>query len=96
MLPLQTTRIYDYQQPSAETPRQELLRAEQLRPDQISTENHQMLEERRRLTDRRATERREKQQAIFLNTRKIQGRRRSAGRRLSDNLSPYRPISLKG
>lgn len=95
MLPLQMTRIYDYQQPTVESQRREVVRAGQSTQDQLSA-GTDIQEERRQQADRRATERREKQQAIFLNTRKMQGRRRSAGRRLSDNLSPYRPISLKG
>ncbi|MFZ6746516.1 hypothetical protein ACO0LC_25060 [Undibacterium sp. JH2W] len=43
--------------------------------------------ERRRREDRRSTERREKQHAILLNTRKLQGRRKDPGRRLSDKLA---------
>lgn len=96
MLPLQPARLYDYQQPTAESHRQGISRVERATQDQFTSSTSEASEERRQLADRRAIERREKQQAIFLNTRKNQGRRRSAGRRLSDNYSPYRPISLQG
>ncbi|MFZ6874916.1 hypothetical protein ACO0LF_22875 [Undibacterium sp. Di27W] len=43
--------------------------------------------ERRHHEDRRSADRREKQQAILLNTRKLQGRRKNPGRRLSDKLA---------
>jgi hypothetical protein len=96
MLPLQAARIYDYQQPTTDTSRQDVTRASQTPPDRNANEVSEIAEERRKLTDRRLNDRRERQQAIFLNTRKIQGRRRTAGRRLSDTLNTYTPISLKG
>lgn len=100
MLPLQLTRIFDYQQPSAELYRHELARTNAVDNGiNNSTPNNaglEVIEERRQQADRRAQERREKQQATFLNTRKMQGRRRSAGRRADDIQSKYRPISLKG
>jgi hypothetical protein len=43
--------------------------------------------ERREAENRRNADRREKQQAILLNTRKLQGRRKDPGRRLSDKLA---------
>lgn len=96
MLPLQLTRIFDYQRPAAEQPRNETARINHVGGEQTADTQIELQEERRKQADRRATERREKQQATFLNTRKIQGRRRSAGRRQSDTLAEYRPISLKG
>lgn len=96
MLPLQLTRIFDYQRPAAEQSRNDVVRLEQVGDEQMTDIQIELQEERRKLADRRATERREKQQATFLNTRKIQGRRRSAGRRQSDAIAEYRPISLKG
>lgn len=96
MLPLQLTRIFDYQRPAAEQSRSEAARIGQVSGEQIADIQIELQEDRRKQADRRATERREKQQATFLNTRKIQGRRRSAGRRQSDIMAKYRPISLKG
>ncbi|MES2036807.1 MAG: hypothetical protein V4495_03135 [Pseudomonadota bacterium] len=43
--------------------------------------------DRRQAKNRRDADRREKQQAILLNTRKLQGRRKDPGRRLSDKLA---------
>ncbi|MBC3874131.1 hypothetical protein H8K55_11055 [Undibacterium sp. LX15W] len=96
MLPLQLTRIFDYRQPAAEQQRGDTLRVEQELTDQNTIASTEIPEERRKQPDRRTTERREKQQATYLNTRKTQGRRHSAGRRLSDAATEYRPISLKG
>lgn len=100
MFPLQLTRIFDYQQPSADLYRNEFARANAVDNEiNNSTRGNAVLEaieERRQQADRRSQERREKQQATFLNTRKMQGRRRSAGRRADDIQSKYRPISLKG
>lgn len=96
MLPLQLTRIFDYQRPSAEQPRGDVVRVENELAGQNSGTPMEIQEDRRRQADRRTNERREKQQATYLNTRKTQGRRHSAGRRLSDAVTEYRPISLKG
>lgn len=55
--------------------------------------------ERRNIADRRQKDRRDKQQAILLETRKTQGRRRSPGRRITDdyNASPHSVhISIQG
>lgn len=43
--------------------------------------------DRRQNDGRRRADRREKQQAILLNTRKLQGRRKDPGRRLEDKLA---------
>jgi hypothetical protein len=96
MLPVQLTRIFDYQQPATEMYRSDSTRVNATGDQLQATISSNIVEERRQQTDRRALERREKQQATFLNTRKMQGRRRSAGRRLSDAQNTYRPISLKG
>ena len=45
-------------------------------------------DEDRRVSNRRVMERREKEQALFLDTRTPLGRRRSAGRRDEDQLAP--------
>ncbi|MBC3806371.1 hypothetical protein H8K52_03290 [Undibacterium seohonense] len=97
MLPLQLTRIFDYQQPAADPLRNDNVR-NTVGNDKESTSSptNPTIDDRRKLTDRRSLERREKQQATFLNTRKMQGRRRSDGRRVDDNRSQYRPISLQG
>lgn len=54
--------------------------------------------DRRARDTRRMQDRREKQHATFLETRKIQGRRRSSGRRKSDRDAPVVRfhISVKG
>ncbi|MBI3285651.1 MAG: hypothetical protein HYZ65_12505 [Burkholderiales bacterium] len=53
--------------------------------------------ERRKLDTRRQADRREKQQAILLDTRKTQGRRRTAGRRSDDSqAAPAIHISVQG
>lgn len=96
MLPLQLTRIFDYQQPTAEQLRNDTVRVNSAPSDPDSSQQNAIQEDRRKKADRRALDRREKQQATFLNTRKIQGRRRTTGRRASDKQTAYRPISLKG
>ena len=55
--------------------------------------------ERRQQTDRRQNDRREKQHSILLDTRKVQGRRKSPGRRKSDKQDEkgvHIGISIKG
>ena len=96
MLPLQLTRIFDYQQPSTDQFRGDAVRGQTSPAQQPLATQHPIQEERRKQADRRSLERRERQQATFLNTRKAQGRRRSDGRRISDISNKYRPISLKG
>ena len=53
--------------------------------------------EERRVSNRRTMERREKEQALFLDTRTPLGRRRSPGRRAEDHLAPEarKTISIK-
>ena len=54
-------------------------------------------DEDRRVRKRRVTERREKEQALFLDTRTPLGRRRSPGRRAEDHTAPQarKTISIK-
>lgn len=52
--------------------------------------------ERRSGLDRRHQERRAQQQAIMLDTRKAQGRRRCAGRRQSDQPALRYSLTVKG
>jgi hypothetical protein len=54
-------------------------------------------DEDRRVSNRRVSERREKEQALFLDTRTPLGRRRSPGRRAEDHSSPQarKTISIK-
>ena len=54
-------------------------------------------DEDRRVANRRVAERREREQALFLDTRTPLGRRRSAGRRADDQLGPdaRKSISIK-
>lgn len=73
------------------------------RPRQVNDEGNEHAlrwsqQERREIESRRASERREQQHATFLDTRKNQGRRRSAGRRVTDQRDPaiHIPIFLKG
>lgn len=97
MLPLQIMRIFDYQQPKVDQGN----KPTQNQPDSAANASggaQPAQVERRAQADRRSGERREKQQATFLNTRKPQGRRRSPGRRASDQNREmrYKPISIKG
>ena len=103
MLPLRLRRIFDYQQPKADQDLKATAdRAEPSRAppsgSEASDAGKPVLVERRSQVDRRHGDRREKQQATFLNTRKPQGRRHSAGRRESDQGSEmrYKRISIKG
>lgn len=97
MLPLQLSRIFDYQQPDADVYRADRSRfGDKEMPLLAAT--IEVAEERRKGDDRRSLDRRLKQHATFLNTRKTQGRRRSHGRRATDveNHMQYRPIYFKG
>lgn len=100
MSPLQIFRIFDYQQPSSMQNSARQARGNVLQRGATgAVENaEETFIERRQMQDRRANDRREKQQSTFLNTRKTQGRRQTAGRRATDaNIKlDYRPISLKG
>jgi hypothetical protein len=97
MFPLQLSRIFDYQQPSADPYRNDVTRIS-VSVGGNSPTSAELIEERRKNEDRRSEDRRMQQHAIFLNTRKTQGRRKSPGRRIGDqeNRLHYRPISLKG
>lgn len=92
-------RILDYAQPKAEqqTTAQVKGVAAPISSEKKNDSDEQRIE-RRSNTDRRENDRRMQQAATFLNTRKMQGRRVSHGRRATDltgKLS-YKPISLKG
>ncbi len=52
--------------------------------------------ERRSGIDRRKLDRRQQQQAIMLDTRKVQGRRRCAGRRQDDQPAMRYSLTVKG
>lgn len=99
MLPLKLRRIFDYQQPKVDqgmsSPQN---KSDETAKGEDTTTAPAVQVERRGQQDRRSGDRREKQQATFLNTRKPQGRRRSPGRRASDQGREmrYRPISIKG
>ncbi len=98
MLPLKIFRVSEYPgmyQPSSQqrhVPAPSVM-AEESVPEPMQELAH---EDRRNQDERRADDRREKQQATFLNTRKMQGRRKSEGRRSTDSKLTYTPISLKG
>lgn len=101
MSPLQIFRIFDYQQPN--TGALGSRTANGINQSQTPSASNSITSadrfvERRKTPDRRGEDRREKQQATFLNTRKTQGRRQTAGRRASDSERKldYKPISLKG
>ncbi|MFZ6801623.1 hypothetical protein [Undibacterium sp. Di24W] len=100
MLPLQLTRIFDYQQPGTDAQHMTPTRTGVNEASNLPTGStlKRIPEERRKQESRRNTDRRLMQQAIFLNTRKTQGRRHSTGRRASDlnHEMPYRPIYFKG
>ena len=100
MSPLQIFRIFDYQQPNTGALGSRTASGIQQASDssKAATQEAASFIERRKMPDRRAGDRREKQHATFLNTRKTQGRRQTAGRRASDAQAKldYKPISLKG
>ncbi|WMW81177.1 hypothetical protein RF679_02555 [Undibacterium cyanobacteriorum] len=101
MSPLQIFRIFDYQQPNTGALGSRTANGIQQSKVTSATNNAASADsfvERRKTPDRRGNDRREKQQATFLNTRKTQGRRQTAGRRASDSevKLDYKPISLKG
>jgi hypothetical protein len=100
MLPLQLSRIFDYQQPSTDAQRTSSVRIGADEKSSLTTGStpRKIPEERRAQESRRSNERRLKQHATFLNTRKTQGRRRSTGRRASDldDQILYHPIYFKG
>ncbi len=100
MLPLQLTRIFDYQQPNTDSQRATPVRTGANEESNLAPGSalKKISEERRQQESRRNTDRRMEQQAIFLNTRKTQGRRYSTGRRASDLNSQmlYRPIYFRG
>lgn len=98
MLPLKISHLFEQL-----TQPQRTIPVVDARPRQGNTKaNDQALswsqQERRENDDRRSSERREKKDATFLDTRKIQGRRRSAGRRATDQRDPatHIPFSIKG
>lgn len=97
MLPLQLLRIFDYQQPKVDQGNKQTKNKPDSAADAGGGATPAQVE-RRAQADRRSGDRREKQQATFLNTRKPQGRRRSPGRRASDQNREmrYKPISIKG
>lgn len=99
MLPLQIYRLFDAMQTKDQLASS--LHAHQRERIQARAPelNLNALQEERRINpNRRTQDRREKQQAILLNTRKPQGRRHSSGRRATDlqGAGDYRPISFKG
>lgn len=90
MFPLKVFRIFEQ---AAETPHATSQYRRQVSHGQVHDGKSASEEatwpdvERRQIENRRDADRREKQQAILLNTRKLQGRRKDPGRRLSDKLA---------
>ncbi|MFZ6769697.1 hypothetical protein ACO0LM_21795 [Undibacterium sp. Di26W] len=89
MFPLKVFRLFEQ---AAETPQnttqQRRQSAATTQAGSTTTEESTWPEFDRRQNDgRRRADRREKQHAILLNTRKLQGRRKDPGRRLEDKLT---------
>ncbi|MFZ6677825.1 hypothetical protein [Undibacterium sp. Tian12W] len=90
MFPLKVFRIFEQaaEMPHASSQHRRLVAQGQTPEGKASGDEATWPEIERRQTDnRRNADRREKQQAILLNTRKLQGRRKDPGRRLSDKLA---------
>lgn len=98
MLPLKISSFFDppATRPSLVTalrPRAPLADSAKLVPAETVMPDH----DRRVMGDRRVQDRREREQALFLDTRIGQSRRRSGGRRADDgdNRSRHQAISIK-
>ncbi|BBB58669.1 hypothetical protein UNDKW_0396 [Undibacterium sp. KW1] len=98
MFPLKVFRIFEQaaEMPHASSQQRRPVTQGQLQDGKGAGEEATWPEiDRRQTDDRRSADRREKQQAILLNTRKLQGRRKNAGRRQSDLLaSPHSRINF--
>lgn len=97
MLPVKIDNYFDKPPP----PQQKLgpgrLRPASPQPPKLAVVQSVAPDEDRRVSNRRTMERREKEQALFLDTRTPLGRRRSPGRRAEDQLAPEarKTISIK-
>ena len=97
MLPLRITSHFDKPPPHQSNLGPGRLRPTLPQPPTLVAVQGVAPEQNRRVSNRRTTERREKEQALFLDTRTPHGRRRSPGRRAEDQLAPEarRSISIK-
>jgi hypothetical protein len=96
MLPVKIDSYFDRPPPSQAQVNAGRTRAAAQAPKLVPVQSV-VPEEDRRVSNRRLTERREKEQALFLDTRTPLGRRRSPGRRAEDHTSPQarKTISIK-
>lgn len=92
MLPIKILRLFESQNESA------LVLPKRSKP--LTLAEPQPLSwpeiDRRSGTERRQLDRRQQQQAIMLDTRKVQGRRRCAGRRQDDQPAIRYSLTVKG
>lgn len=97
MLPVKIANYFDKPPPPQQNGGPGRLRPASLQPPKLVAVQGVAPGEERRVSNRRTMERREKEQALFLDTRTPFGRRRSPGRRAEDQLAPEarKTISIK-
>ena len=97
MLPVKIASYFDKPPPPQSNLGPGRLRPATAQPPKLVAVQGVAPEQDRRVSNRRTIERREKEQALFLDTRTPHGRRRSPGRRAEDQLAPEarRTISIK-
>ena len=97
MLPVKIDSYFDKPPPPQPRVGPGRLRPASQQPPKLVSVQGVAPDEDRRVSNRRLMERREKEQALFLDTRTPLGRRRSPGRRAEDQLAPEarKTISIK-
>ena len=97
MLPVKIANYFDKPPPPQQQPGPGRMRATSNQPPRLVAVAAVAPDEERRVSNRRTAERREREQALFLDTRTPLGRRRSPGRRAEDQFSPEarKTISIK-
>ena len=97
MLPVKIDSYFDKPPPPQQRVGLGRLRPSSSQPPKLVSVQGVAPDEDRRVSNRRTMERREKEQALFLDTRTPLGRRRSPGRRAEDQLAPEarKTISIK-
>jgi hypothetical protein len=97
MFPLKIAHYFDKPPPPQSNLGPGRVRPATSQPPKLAVVQGVAPDEDRRVSNRRTTERREKEQALFLDTRTPMGRRRNPGRRAEDQLAPEgrKTISIK-
>ena len=97
MLPVKIANYFDKPAPPQQKLEPGRLRQASQQAPKLAVVQTVAPDEDRRVANRRVMERREKEQPAFLDTRTPLGRRRTAGRRATDQLAPEarKSISIK-